>query len=216
MFIRQASPLRRPTMRAEPPDDRPPPGSPSPADASDASLVVSVGRYDEAALAELYRRHGGALFALARRVIGAVPQAEEVVQEVFLRLWRSPERFDPERGSLRTFLLSQTHSRSIDLIRSETSRRNREERELRLAAEAGYDIEREVVDLVVADKVRDALKHLDEAERMPILLAYFGGYTYREVAELLDMPEGTTKSRIRTGLRQLRAELSGMAVKENG
>lgn len=194
----------------------PPPGSPSPVDASDASLVVSVGRFDEAALAELYRRHGGALFALARRVIGAVPQAEEVVQEVFLRLWRSPERFDPERGSLRTFLLSQTHSRSIDLIRSETSRRNREERELRLAAEAGYDIEREVVDLVVADKVRAALKHLDEAERMPILLAYFGGYTYREVAELLDMPEGTTKSRIRTGLRQLRAELSGMAVKENG
>lgn len=69
---------------------------------------------------------------------------------------------------------------------------------------------------MVADKVRAALKHLDEAERMPILLAYFGGYTYREVAELLDMPEGTTKSRIRTGLRQLRAELSGMAVKENG
>lgn len=205
-------------MEPVPRDGSPPvpPGPAQLADASDASLVVRVARSDEAALAEVYRRHGGALFALARRVIGAAPQAEEVVQEVFLRLWRMPERFDPERGTLRTFLLSETHSRSIDLIRSESSRRNREERELRLAAEAGYDVEHEVVDLVVAEKVRLALRTLDEADRLPILLAYFGGYTYREVADLLDVPEGTTKSRIRSGLRQLRAELSGLRVKENG
>src|SRR5262245_5722055 len=103
-------------------------------DMSDAALVVAVGRWREDALAELYRRHGGAVFALARRVLQDPTDAEEVVQEVFLRLWNAPERFDPERGSLRSFLLAQAHGRSVDLIRSDTSRRQREEREARQTA----------------------------------------------------------------------------------
>ena len=151
--------------------------------ASDAALVVAISRYQQEALAETYRRHGGAVFALARRLLVDRSLAEEIVQEVFLRLWNQPERFDPERGSLRSYLLAQCHGRSVDSLRSETARRNREDREVRRAAEAGYDLELEVVDMVVADNVRDALASTSEGEREAITLAYFGGHTYREVAD---------------------------------
>jgi RNA polymerase sigma-70 factor (ECF subfamily) len=181
-------------------------------DASDAMLVVAIGRYRQEALAEAYRRHAGAVFALSRRLLVDAALAEEVVQEVFLRLWDRPERFDHERGSLRSFLLAQTHGRSIDLLRSEVSRRNREERDHRRTAEAGYDIEREVMDLAVGEKVQVALETLPDGERQAIALAYFGGHTYREVAELLDQPEGTVKSRIRSGLQRLRTELVGAGL----
>jgi len=181
-------------------------------DASDAALVVSIGRYHEDALAEAYRRHAGAVFALARRLLSERTLAEEIVQEVFLRLWNDPDRFDPGRGSLRSYLLAQCHGRSVDLIRSETSRRRREERELTLAAEAGYDLEHEVWDLAVADRVKTTLQALPEGEREAILLAYFGGHTYKEVADLLGTPEGTVKSRIRAGLRKMRGELAATGV----
>ena len=176
-------------------------------DASDAILVVAVGRYRQEALAEAYRRHAGAVFALSRRLLVDRTLAEEVVQEVFLRLWHCPEKFDPERGSLRSFLLAQTHGRSVDILRSEVSRRQREQRDARATAEADYDIEHAVVDLAVADEVREAMSVLPAGERVAIELAYFGGHTYREVASLLDEPEGTVKSRIRSGLRRLRTVL---------
>ena len=176
-------------------------------DASDAILVVGIGRYRQEALAEAYRRHAGAVFALARRLLVDRAMAEEVVQEVFLRLWHRPDKFDPERGSLRSFLLAQTHGRSVDILRSEVSRRQREERDARETAEAGYDIEHAVVDLAVADEVREAMAVLPAGERAAIELAYFAGHTYREVATLLDEPEGTVKSRIRSGLRRLRTVL---------
>ncbi|MDQ3571205.1 MAG: sigma-70 family RNA polymerase sigma factor, partial [Actinomycetota bacterium] len=90
-------------------------------DASDGALVVAIGRWREDALAEAYRRHAGAVYGLARRVLVDVTPAEEVVQEVFLRLWTEPEKFDPERGSLRSYLLAQSHGRAVDILRSETS-----------------------------------------------------------------------------------------------
>ena len=96
------------------------------ADMSDAALVVGVGRWRNDALAEIYRRHGGAVYALARRVLNDMTDAEEVVQEVFLRLWNAPEKFDPERGSLRSYLLAQGHGRAVDLLRADSSRRRRE------------------------------------------------------------------------------------------
>jgi RNA polymerase sigma-70 factor (ECF subfamily) len=182
------------------------------ADCSDAVLVVGIGRYQQEALAEAYRRHAGAVFALARRLLVDKVLAEEIVQEVFLRLWNSPEKFDHERGSLRSYLLAQCHGRSVDLLRSETSRRRREERDVRRTAESGYDLEHEVVDLAMAEKVRTALDVLPAAEREAITLAYFGGHTYREVAEMLDQPEGTVKSRIRVGLQRLRTELAGAGL----
>ena len=181
-------------------------------DASDALLVVAIGRWRQDALAEAYRRHAGAVFALSQRLVNDRTLAEEVVQEVFLRLWDKPDRFDPERGSLRSYLLAQCHGRSVDLIRSEQSRRNREERDHRQRAEAGYDLEHEVWDLAVAEHVREAMAELPDDERRAIELAYFGGLTYRQVAEVLGAPEGTVKSRIRSGLRRLRGGLAQAGV----
>jgi len=174
---------------------------------SDAGLVVAISRYNQDALAEAYRRHAGAVFGLARRLLAEAAMSEEIVQEVFLRLWNTPDKFDPGRGSLRSYLLAQCHGRSVDLLRSESSRRRREENDSRRTAEAGYDLEREVWDLTVADHVRDAIAMLPEGEREAIRLAYLGGHTYREVATMLDQPEGTVKSRIRSGLKHLRTEL---------
>lgn len=181
-------------------------------DASDAALVVAIGRWHDDAMAEVFRRHGGAVFALAKRVLGDSGRAEEIVQEIFVRLWNQPERFDPERGSLRSFLLAQTHGRSVDLLRSDTARKEREEREVRATAEAGYDLEREVWDMAVADQVREAVMGLPPEERRAIELAYFGGRTYREVAAALGAPEGTVKSRIRNGLKRMRTVLADTSV----
>jgi RNA polymerase sigma-70 factor (ECF subfamily) len=176
-------------------------------DVSDAVLVIAISRYQELALAEAYRRHAGAVFGLSRRLLADGTLAEEIVQEVFLRLWNQPERFDPDRGSLRSFLLAQTHGRAVDLLRSESARRAREEREATRTAEAGYDLELEVIDLTVAERVKEAIAALADGERRAIELAYLGGHTYREVADLLDEPEGTVKSRIRAGLKKMRQEL---------
>lgn len=177
------------------------------AEASDAAIVVAIGRYQQAALGEAYRRHAGAVFGLAKRLLGDRSRAEEIVQEVFVRLWNEPNRFDPERGTLRSFLLANTHGRAVDLIRADTSRRAREEREAREQADGGYDIAREVWDIALAGHVREAMEQLHPSERAAIELAYFGGRTYREVAAELGEPEGTVKSRIRNGLKRLRAEL---------
>ncbi len=181
-------------------------------DASDASMVVAIGRYNQSALGEAYRRHAGAVFGLAKRLLGDHAQAEEIVQEVFLRLWNEPDRFDPDRGSLRSFLLSHSHGRAVDSLRSNTARRRREDREAHLTADAGYDVDREVWDLTLASQVRDALADLQEGERVAIELAYFGGLTYREVAQQLGEAEGTVKSRIRVGLKRLRTNLQASGV----
>ncbi|MDQ1532965.1 MAG: polymerase sigma-70 factor, subfamily [Actinomycetota bacterium] len=133
--------------------------------------------------------------------------AEEVVQELFVRLWNRPELYEPDRGSLRSFLIAQAHGRSVDLLRAEAARRRREEREARERIAEPIDLDREIVNLTEAEAVQVALAALPEAERAAIELAYFGGHTYREVAALLEQPEGTVKSRIRAGMLRLRAAL---------
>lgn len=185
------------------------------AELSDAQLVVGIARFSDDALAETYRRHGGAVFGLARRVCGDPAEAQDVVQDVFVRLWNHPDRFDPDRGSLRTFLLAQAHGRAVDLVRSRAARQRREARQARATANAGYDLEREVWDLAVADQVARAVGTLPDEERRAIELAYFGGNTYREVAVLLAQPEGTVKSRIRSGLRRMKATLLEAGVGES-
>ena len=176
-------------------------------DVSDAQLVTAVARYSEVALAEVYRRHGGAVYGLARRVLNNESEAQDVTQEVFLRLWNQPDRFDPGRGSLRAFLLAQSHARAVDAIRSLNARRAREAKDAQRTASAEYDVSHEAWDLALADKVSGALADLPKDERRAIELAYFDGRTYVEVAELLDAPEGTIKSRIRNGMRRMRATL---------
>ena len=185
-------------------------------DTSDGALAVAIGRWREDALAEAFRRHAGAVYGLALRVLGDRTAAEEVVQEVFLRLWNAPDRYDPERGSMRAFLLAQSHGRAVDQLRADSSRRRREQRDAARSAEAGYDLEHEVMDLTVAEHLTEAVSALPVDERRAIELAYFGGHTYREVAALLDQPEGTVKSRIRSGLTRLRAGLADTGLGSGG
>jgi RNA polymerase sigma-70 factor, ECF subfamily len=182
--------------------------------ADDATLARAVAARDEQALAELYRRHVGPCLGLARRVLSDRALGEEVVQEVFVRTWNDPSRFDPDRGSMRAFLLAQVHGRAVDLLRAESARRAREERQALRSPTVDVDLEREVMQLTEAETVRDALARLADGEREAIELAYFGGHTYREVAVILDQPEGTVKSRIRAGLLRLRAALIEAGVTE--
>ncbi len=181
---------------------------------SDAQLVTSIARYSEVALAEAYRRHGGAVFGLAKRVLNNPTEAEDVTQEVFLRLWNQPDRFDPARGSLRSFLLAQAHGRAVDAVRSSSSRRPaggprrrcaRRRPPTTCSARSGT--------WRWPTRSRSAMGELPEEERRAIELAYFDGHTYREVAQLLDQPEGTVKSRIRNGMRRMRAVLADAGVR---
>jgi len=180
--------------------------------AGDGALVAAIGRWKDAALAEVFRRHSGAVHGLARRVLGSSSLAEEVTQDVFLGLWKQPEQFDVGRAPLRTLLLTKAHSRAVDLVRAEAARHNREQRTASDRAAAGYDLELYVWDLAVAGQVKTAVETLPEGERQAIEMAYFDGRTYRDVASLLGEPEGTIKSRIRSGLRRLRMMLTEHGV----
>jgi RNA polymerase sigma-70 factor, ECF subfamily len=174
---------------------------------SDAQLVTSIARCSEDALAEVYRRHGGAVYGLARRVLNSTAEAEDVTQEIFLRLWNEPDRFDPSRGALRSFLLAQAHRRAVDSVRSLNARHRREAKDAHRSGTASYDLEHEVWDLAIEERVIKALDELPREERRAIELAYFKGYTYVEVARFLEQPEGTIKGRIRNGMQRMRVAL---------
>lgn len=175
---------------------------------SDAQLVLVAARGRGEALSEIYQRHAGAVFGLARRVLSDNAEAEDVTQEVFLALWNQPERFDPHRGTLRTFLLTNAHSRAVDLVRARVRRAEREHREAAERTRSLAALDRELEDLVLADHVAQALASIPADERLAIEVAYFDGLTYREVAAVLQTPEGTIKARIRSGLRRMRSLLS--------
>lgn len=137
--------------------------------------MAAIARRDHVALAEAHRRHAAAVHALARHLVGTGAFAEEVVQEVFLRLWDPPGRFDPSRGSLRAYLRTQSHGRSRDLLRAEIARHEREARDVRRAPRATDDLEHHVVDLTTAEQVREVMNDLPDRERAAIELAYLGG-----------------------------------------
>jgi len=179
----------------------------------DATMREALLEQREDALSEAYGRHGRQVFRVAYGVLRRTELAEDVTQEVFVRLWQRPERFDPTRGSLGGFLQLDTHGRSIDLLRSEQSRINREikEQHLSSASSSPISIEEEVMKRISSEEVRVALEQLRPEERSPIAMAFFLGHSYRAVAEILGVPEGTVKSRIRTGMARLR-ELLGTEV----
>jgi RNA polymerase sigma factor (sigma-70 family) len=157
---------------------------------------------DDAALREVYDQYASFVYGLAARVIGDARAAEDVSQDVFVAFWERPGAFDPERGSLRTWLGTLTHRRSVDHVRREEARRRRSEREASRAVPAP-DVEEMATALLAAERVRAALDVLPPEQRRAIQLAYFGGKTYREVAEVLGIPEGTAKSRLRLALRRI-------------
>lgn len=176
----------------------------------DTALVSGVVERDEAALEAIYRAYGGAVKSIARRVLHDEVLAEDVVQDVFVTLWRSPGRFDPDRGSLRTYLLTMAHRRAVDIVRSEVARSAREEKSP--LPEPDADLEGEVWKRSQSEIVREAVAQLRDEEREAISLAYFSGLTYIEVAQRLQEPEGTVKSRIRSGMRKLAGVLAETAT----
>ncbi len=173
------------------------------ADTPDGELIAAIARQDQRALAEAFRRHSPSVAGLARRVLDDEALAQDVVQDVFVRLWEEPGRFDQTRGSLRTLLLTQAHGRSVDIIRSRESRKKREDR---MAKEPGVpqpEVDAEFLAIAQAEAVREAMISLGENERRILQLTYFEGHTYRAAAAILGLPEGTVKGRIRGALRKL-------------
>lgn len=177
--------------------------------ATDDELMHLVESRSEAAMAEIYTRYGGPVFALATRILGDRQLAEDVAQEVFVSIWQNPAAFDPTRGKLRTVLMTKTHGKCVDVIRSRNARSGRESKvaDDRSRPEAD-SIDHELTAITEAELVRRAVDGLPADERTVLQLAYFGANTYREVAAILALPEGTVKTRMRSALKRLRVELN--------
>lgn len=175
----------------------------------DAALVARIVGGDSVALETVFQRYGGAVQSMALRVLRNETLAEDTAQDVFVRFWQAPDRFDPTRGTLRTYLLTLAHRRAVDVVRSEQARINREEK---VPREIPGSIDDEVWSRAVSAEVRRGVASLSDGEREAIELAYFGHLTYVEVAERLGLPEGTVKSRIRSGMRRLSLALEGEAT----
>jgi RNA polymerase sigma-70 factor (ECF subfamily) len=179
---------------------------------TDAHLAARLVAGDADALRDAYRTYAPAVFGLAVRVLGSDVFAEEVTQDVFVRLWEAPERFDHTRGPLRAYLLAMTHSRAVERIRSEESQRRRVEHARREPLRVVSDPAQIVADHDEGAAVRRALAELPDDQRGAIELAYYEGLSYREVAERLDEPEGTVKYRIRSGMQKMKAALQAGEV----
>jgi RNA polymerase sigma-70 factor (ECF subfamily) len=168
-------------------------------------LLRRVARGDVAAFEALYDEVVNTVFGVIRRVLRDPAQSEEVAQEVMLEVWRTASRFDADRGSASTWILTMAHRRAIDRVRSSQASHDREQRVAHRDQAPAYD---EVVEQVESrleqEQVRRCLTNLTELQRESVTLAYYSGYTYREVSELLEVPLGTIKTRLRDGLIRLR------------
>jgi RNA polymerase sigma-70 factor, ECF subfamily len=178
---------------------------------ADEELMELVRSGDARAFEAVYDRHGGAAFSLAYRMVGNRTMAEDITQEAFLSIWRSRLRYEPERGSVRSWLLGIVHHRGIDALRRNLvhDRRRSSAEGIEELQEAPERTDVEAARREEARTVRAALAALPGEQVQVIQLAYFGGFTHTQIAEMLDMPVGTVKGRMRLGLDKLRRELAG-------
>jgi RNA polymerase sigma-70 factor, ECF subfamily len=177
----------------------------------DEDLMTLVDRKDAAAFEIFYERHGGAAYSLAHRIVGDPGLAEDVTQEAFLSIWRSRARYEPARGSVRTWSLGIVRNRAIDALRRAsppTRRLDLDDEALLEAQRAPEQTETEAIRRETARQVRGALGDLPREQSQVIELAYFAGFSHSEIAEVLSLPLGTVKGRMRLGLEKVRAILA--------
>jgi RNA polymerase sigma-70 factor (ECF subfamily) len=168
---------------------------------------------DEAALGDCYDQYASFVYGLVLRVVRDPKAAEDVTQDVFLHLWEKPGCFDPAKGALRTWLGTLAHRRAVDHVRREEARRRRDDSE-RTRITSTPDVEEMAMALMTAERVRAALEELPPEQREAIRLAYFEGKTYREVAVVMGIPEGTAKSRLRLALRRVATTLESEDLRQ--
>lgn len=175
---------------------------------SDEDLLELVSKGDEQALAATYDRHSTPVYSLAMRILGDSAAAEDLVQEIFLHAWRRPAEYRPARGSVRTWLLTITRNRAIDQLRSrDASARRQTALENVEATRSHGSAGEEAEEGVLGQEARGHLRGLPEAQGQVLALAYYGGYTQNEISEMLELPLGTVKSRMRLGLEALRQRM---------
>lgn len=180
----------------------------------DRELAVRLAAGNQDALAELYDRYGRLAYSVALRVLGDPGRAEDVVQDAFLKVWKSAAQFDVEKGSLRAWLMTAVRNRSIDYLRGRGAH-ERDERELNIEVEStgmSSDPWREVSLSLERKAVRDALSNLPVEQRQSVELAYFGGYSHREIAAMTRVPLSTVKGRMRLALEKLSSYLRGTGL----
>ncbi len=189
-----------PDVRPERPDES--------AAGAEAQLLGQVSGGDQDAFGELYDRFAPRVLGLVRRLLLDHAQAEEVTQEVFLEVWQSAGRFDPNKGRGATWIMTMAHRRAIDRIRSAQASRNRDTRVGIRDLEPGHDEVAENVEVLIEhERVRAAMARLSEAQRQAVSLAYYGGLTHSEIAAEIKAPIGTVKTRLRDGMIRLRDDL---------
>ena len=182
---------------------------PEPAQENDVALLKAIAAKDEAALAQLYDRYRSILFGLLMRILNNREEAEDVLQEVFLQVWRKAADFDESRGRPFTWLVTLGRSRGIDRLRTLAARERVAEAGAREVADEISDAAADAVRSEQRGLVSDALAKLPDEQKRPIMLAYFDGLTQSEIATRLGAPLGTVKTRMRTGMLRLRELLAG-------
>lgn len=175
---------------------------------SNEELLQRVAAGDREAFAALYDSTAPRVFGLVKRLLRDHAQSEEVTQEIFLEIWQTAARYDPSKGGALAWMLTMTHRRAVDRVRASQASRDRDVRIGIRDHTPGFDSVVESVEVLIeSERVEQAMLRLTELQRQAVQLAYFGGYSHREVSEMLSVPIGTVKTRLRDGMIRLRDEL---------